>query len=257
MRVAVSSPSFCHEPFEAMLPKVASQFGVWEIVAEGNHVLWDIAKSFRDLTPSYDLGFQCHAPISDVNVGAANPRAHAFAVAEFRKTVEWAGQLGIPKVTVHPGWFSTLTKGRPELVRKNTTEALKVVMRQARDSGVTVCLENMPAVPFAAYTTPQDMLLALERLGDGALKLTFDAAHAHVAKSVSEFMPLRSLFGNVHLSDNLGDRDAHLPLGQGTVPLPEVVRSLGGYEGTLVIEAPDWEGALAGKRVLAGLLANA
>ena len=255
MRVALSSPSFCHVPFAEFLPRVAAEFKVWEIVNEGRHVLWDVAQEFRQLAPSYDLAFQVHAPISDVNVGASNPRAHAFATAEVRKTVEWAGKLGIPRVTVHPGWFATLTKGRRELVHARTLEALKVAARQARDVGVELCVENMPAVHYAAYTTPEQMRELLDDLREPGVKLTFDAAHANVAKNVREFLDLRRLFGNVHLSDNLGDRDAHLPLGKGTVPLREVVEALAPAQPTFVIEAPDWDGGLEGKAHLSSLLA--
>ena len=85
--------------------------------------------------------------------------------------------------------------------------------------------------------------------------MCFDIGHAHTTDQMSEMMVLKDKFINVHVHDNLGDKDAHLPLGQGTIDF-SVLRELTNYKGNFIIEAkrPDIEEAVASKLFLEKIL---
>jgi sugar phosphate isomerase/epimerase len=64
------------------------------------------------------------------------------------------------------------------------------------------------------------------------LRFNFDIGHAHLAELPEEerleksFSPLRDLVSSVHLHDNRGDKDEHLPPYEGTIDWPAAVKIL-------------------------------
>jgi sugar phosphate isomerase/epimerase len=66
-----------------------------------------------------------------------------------------------------------------------------------------------------------------------------DTGHAHLAREMD--VVIQKLSGHlrmVHVNDNRGDRDAHLPPGEGTIDWPRVIGELRrrGFRGALVLE---------------------
>jgi len=72
------------------------------------------------------------------------------------------------------------------------------------------------------------------------MNYVFDVAHAHLQDE--EFLFIEE-FGHkiehVHVSDNFGDQDEHLPLGEGNIKWSKVIDALddAGFDGWLVIES--------------------
>ena len=73
--IAMSSPALSLRPFQEALEFVARRFEAWEIVGEGQHFLPDLEKEFLELTPSFNLRYSAHTPLSDVNIGSLNPQS--------------------------------------------------------------------------------------------------------------------------------------------------------------------------------------
>jgi sugar phosphate isomerase/epimerase len=71
---------------------------------------------------------------------------------------------------------------------------------------------------------------------------------------------LKPWLNHVHLHDNHGFRDEHLPLGVGAIELPKIIAGLkaAGYDKTITLEihADDREYLQISKRKLADLLAK-
>jgi sugar phosphate isomerase/epimerase len=87
----------------------------------------------------------------------------------------------------------------------------------------------------------------LRPLFDAARDALFhlDVGHAHLGRRPEEPNRTTELVGafgdrlaHVHIHDNLGLEDLHLPLGAGSIDWPEVARALrrAGYDGTVTIE---------------------
>jgi sugar phosphate isomerase/epimerase len=64
------------------------------------------------------------------------------------------------------------------------------------------------------------------------LRFNFDIGHAHLADDPEEervekgFAPLRELISGVHIHDNHGEKDEHLPPYDGTIDWPAAVKIL-------------------------------
>lgn len=239
MSVAIghSSPSFCHDSIEATVRRMASAgFEVWEIFGEGGHAPQDHGAEFRKVLPSHSLKVQMHAPISDVNLGSLFPQAWDLSLATVEAALRGAATVGVGRVTIHPGNHTTLSQSHYGKVHEATRRALRRLDDVGNDLGLELCLENMPSGWFFETESAQKLL----DLTQGTeFKLCLDLGHAHVAKRLPEFLDHVDRIANVHIHDNRGDFDAHLTLGEGTVPWQEAVRTLvaGGYRGTFVVES--------------------
>lgn len=149
---------------------------------------------------------------------------------------------GIDRVNVHPDPLNRLFAPHEVLARNG--EALAELSAAARDRGLILMLENLGRVLGTAAE--------LRPLFDAAPQLRFhlDVGHANLGRGPSEpnrTPELLDAFGDrlahVHLSDNLGLDDLHLPLGAGSIDWPAVAKSLKavGWDGAVTLEvfSPD------------------
>ncbi len=223
---------------------MARHFAVWEIFAEGRQYLDEIETRFRELTPSYGLRFTAHAPVSDINLASFQPEIRALALKILRRTVEAAGRLGIPRVTVHPGLRMPIARWDDDRLRRLTLESAEELARLGHEQGVEVCLENMANNWVHTFQEPRWFERVFGHIEH--LRFCFDVAHAHTMGRAVVDAYTRDFArhaGNVHLSDNDGGMDRHWVIGTGTVPIADVLRGLGsrGYQGNYVIEANNLE----------------
>ena len=89
--------------------------------------------------------------------------------------------------------------------------------------GMTVLLENVED------NDPEVLAKIIDGIGSSQICCCFDAAHAHVYSSVPLDEWVRVLGDRiklVHLSDNDGKADLHLPLGDGNLPLLSTINNI-------------------------------
>ena len=120
----------------------------------------------------------------------------------------------------------------------------------ARERGVVILLENH------GERSAWPIIKLLDEVGSENLKACFDIGHFEVfgEKKASLFLRdyPRDYIKEVHLSDNMGDRDAHLPLGRGRIDFESLFNTLGemGVDPVFTIEAKDAWGVIGGFRYL-------
>ena len=249
----LSSPSFSLEPFDVMLERISKHYAGWEIVAEYKHSFPVIKKQFLELTPSYNMQFQAHAPLSDINIASPNERIRGCAVNEVIDCIKVSGELGIKLVTFHPGHLSPLTMAHRELARKLTRESIVKIYAAAKDNGVKLALENMPKMAITICTAPEELL---ELIRGTEIGICFDFGHANTAGTIEKFLEHKNLFSNMHIHDNEGKWDQHLIPGSGTVDFQKHMKLLKGYKGNYVYEAMNLEDGIAGRKKLLELVAG-
>jgi sugar phosphate isomerase/epimerase len=249
--IAISSPAFSVMEFSEALEFIAPRFEAWEVVAEGRHDLRDIEKQFLELTPSYDLEFSAHAPMSDINIGSLNPRMREAALKELIAGLGACRRLGMDVYTVHPSFMTPIGLVNKDAVIDTTQASLRRLEAVSRDLGVRVALENMPQGPFTTGSTPKELLNLLEGT---ELGICLDVGHANTSGTLKGFLKLKDRIINLHVHDNMGERDEHLPVGDGTVDFPFLLKKLRGYKGRYVIESRGLEDGVRSKQRLAELM---
>ncbi len=246
--IAVSSYTvFSKMGLQEAFELISGHFDGWEIVGEGVHNIVEIKSQLQGLAPSYDLQLSLHAPFSDINIGSFNTKIREEAVRQVIEAIHIAVELGMSTVTVHPGFLSPISFPDPKKVMDITRESVQLIDSSIHGLPIRVGIENMPDMIVTTCRRPDDLVHVIGGTGIG---ICFDIGHANTTGQIANFLELKDRFVNVHLHDNNGKNDHHMPLGSGTVDFDPVLSELSGYSGTYVLETRSWEDALIGKRFL-------
>lgn len=181
-----------------------------------------------------------HAPFAEkIDITSLDAGLREQAVLELLKACEAAAELGCQHLVLHPG---PEREGRPpeaEFLERmhHAAESLNRVAACCCKLGVGLLLENMLAHLLFGHV--RDMLYLLGEIKTCAVGVCLDTGHAHLAREMP--VVIAKLSGHlqmVHVNDNCGDWDAHLPPGEGSidwrVAWEELRRS--GFSGVLVLE---------------------
>lgn len=181
-----------------------------------------------------------HAPFAErIDITSLNEPAREAAVQELIRACEAAALLGCGQVVLHPG---PEREGRPpeaEFLQHMhyAAESLNLVAARCCDLGVQLLLENMLAHLLFGHV--RDMMYLLGEISTCNVGTCLDTGHAHLAREMG--LVIQKLSGHlklVHINDNHGDWDAHLPPGEGTIDWPWVIQELrrNDFHGVLVLE---------------------
>ena len=181
----------------------------------------------------------CHMP-TFVSLADLTESIRRASVEEVLGSLSEAARLQPLKIVLHPPYFSGLGAHVPELVTRYAIESLELVIERGRELKQTMCLENMP--PSAGFCSGADEMAAvLEKFPD--VRLTLDVGHANIGRRYSgnRLDWLKALSGrlhHLHLSDNHGHADEHLPIGRGNIDFHGLIRELKqiGYDKTVTFE---------------------
>src|SRR5437870_2745760 len=98
----------------------------------------------------------------------------------------------------------------------------------AHHAGVTICVENT----MSEMGDPSYLRAFVDETRLSGLRFNFDIGHAHLSdfpegeRLDKSFSPLRDLVSSVHLHDNHGEKDEHLPPYDGTIDWPAAIKLL-------------------------------
>lgn len=181
-----------------------------------------------------------HAPFAArIDITALDPTAREASVAEVILACEAAARLGCTHVVLHPG---PEREGRPpeaEFLRHmhHAADSLNRVAARCCQLGVKLLLENMLAHLLFGHV--RDMMYLLGEINTCQVGTCLDTGHAHLARELD--IVIQKLSGHlkmVHVNDNNGHRDDHLPPGDGGIDWTWFLRELcrADFHGVLVLE---------------------
>lgn len=154
--------------------------------------------------------------------------------------IETAANLGVEGIVLHPSYLIGASAWVREKGEKLAMKSLEEMFTRATELELTVYLENM--FPRTKYLVEaEDFVPVMESFPQ--LQITLDVGHAHIGTQQNRAFAFLERWadriGHVHLSDNTGEEDQHLPLGVGSVPLEDILKELkkSGYNGRFTVEA--------------------
>ncbi len=250
--IGVSCPEFCsYNPYE-ILEMVSKEFDHWEIFSEVEHDVTRFDVQFTETLKSYGLSYSIHTPISDTNIASLAPSMMDATIRLFERNMELARTLDIDVLTVHPGVYSLSVPGVKEKSIMAAKKALVALEKLSVEYSVTLAVENMPSFPVMMGQTAEELSDLMRVTG---LDICYDIGHANTTGQLDKIPEVfKGRIANVHIHDNMGDKDAHLTIGQGNIDFEKVLTSLKGYKGNYIIEAKSFESAVESKKVLSKLL---
>lgn len=201
-----------------------------------------IKKQKRELLQSlkqYDLGLVCHLP-TFLSTADLTDRLRRASIDEVIASLEIAAEMQPLKVVLHPSYMIGLGLFVPDLAKAHALESLEIIVEKARALGLCLCLENMfPKTQW--LTNPEEFVEILAKFP--TVDLLLDVGHAHIedaaGKKCLRFITMfPERIGHLHVSDNFGKEDQHLPIGAGIIDFSPVVKALqeNGYNDTVTIE---------------------
>ncbi len=206
-------------------------FSGWEVIAEGPQKLnKDLISLMEYAESSYGLGISVHAPFSDLNIASLNAPIWQETLRQIEAVIEGLADYAHIFV-IHPGYVSSLATFCPEKALDKNKQALIRLAQYAQECQVTATVENMVNEDFLLGRFPHE----IEEMRPDGLGFTFDVGHANTADVIDSFLKLK--IDHVHLHDNNGLSDEHLPLGVGNINWKQTMQAFRRYKGIFVLEA--------------------
>lgn len=168
-----------------------------------------------------------HGAFMDLPLHSMDRAVAAIAQARVRRDLETAARLGCRKVVFHTG-FNPLIHERRYLERFVDAHAAFWPEVASAWPQLVICLENQ------WEQGPDALRELMVRMLHPQVRICWDAAHAHAYGEASPEQWLESLapfIAHWHFSDNHGDRDSHLPLGDGGVPWGRILQHMKSHGG--------------------------
>jgi sugar phosphate isomerase/epimerase len=176
------------------------------------------APTSRDISAMRETG----APLSICEVERVR---RIEAMDELKRVIDVAEDLPYARLILHMGGSRETADPRK---RDAALSSLEHLILHARHSGVTICVENT----LSEMGDPAYLRAFVDETRLTGLRFNFDIGHANLAeypeaeRLEKSFAPLRDLVSSVHLHDNSGIKDEHLPPFEGSIDWPAAIKLL-------------------------------
>ena len=155
-----------------------------------------------------------HGAFIDINVASGDPMARALSQRRCRESCSEAVMSGAKNVVFHSSCFPYL---RGAYLDNWAGLCADFYQSLAEGYQMNIFVEN------SFDLDPQPIAALMRRVTDPRVGVCLDFGHAHYSRAPIRdwFDALGDRIGYLHLSDNNGSFDEHLPLGRGTVDWEE------------------------------------
>ncbi|KAF5410075.1 MAG: endonuclease 4 [Candidatus Methanocomedens sp.] len=242
-----SKISFSYPPPTSDMSKFANTlvdmgFTGWELVCDRRQGPDELnIKEVASVLETTDLNITVHLPFSDLNLASLNEPIWNETLHQMKEWIQLMSPYSKLAV-VHPGHLSPLGMHLPDLAWQRNIQGLQQLCDYAARFDMTIGVENMVNMEFIFGKYAEEMLGMIELVDRDNLGLTFDVGHANTNKAVSSFLEkCLDKIVHVHLHDNKGRRDEHLPLGEGSVDWATVTGKLAKLDVRYVLESRTFE----------------
>ena len=236
-----SSSALVDRPFDWAYQLEDLGYTGWEIVDEGRQKLTqDNIAEARQIAETTNLIITIHLPYSDLNLASMNQPIWEETVRQMKACLSLASDFSRLAV-VHPGHLSPLGMQMPDAAWAQTILGIQQICDHAADLGMRIAVENMVNMPALFGRRPEEILGILETVDRENVGFIFDVGHANTNGNVEKFLELKDKVIHAHIHDNHGQKDEHLPVGNGTVPWNKVAKAFEGYQGRVVTESRSLE----------------
>lgn len=184
--------------------------------------------------------YSFHAPFAEgLDISALEPAARQKALDEILRAADAAAILRVHYFVIHPGPESVSSPPREECLQRmeNMAQTLDSVAAHCARLGIRCVLENK--LPHLLFGRTSDILWILDALESTDVGVCLDTGHASLSR---DLLPLvHKISGHlkmIHAHDNLGNRDDHLPPGDGRILWEPLLRALdaASFSGAIILE---------------------
>jgi sugar phosphate isomerase/epimerase len=221
-----------------------SGFCLVEVVFSPGHLDYKNSVAVREAALRIEtLGmeaFSFHAPFaSDIDISSPDLAMREFALDEILRAVEAASTLGVHYFVIHPGPENADIPSREERMLRieNVVSVLNRVALRCAELGIRCVLENK--LPHLLFGNSSDIMWILGGLETTEVGACLDTGHAFLAGELYPLIyKLAPHLRMLHVHDNRGHLDDHLPPGEGRIDWGALTRELVhvNFRGAMILE---------------------
>jgi len=174
------------------------------------------ASQLKALGQHYRVAFTLHLPFVDLNLASLFPKSFEAALSRTKDGLAFAEAVGAEVAVLHTG---SLPLRHPRVVEA-AWERLFEALSRLRPLPLPVAVENLGLEDRDLLQGPDDLKRLLDAFPEYGFCLDFSHAFVEGGEArVRDYLDrLEDRLLHLHLNDTPGDRDRHLPLGEGAIP---------------------------------------
>ncbi len=212
----------------------------WVEVALADRIPFDQAPRIGKLGEKKGIKFSVHSPFLYDDLAHPHEEVRKIYLNEAKKAIDFTDHLGGEMVVIHPGGkaiqlpkikaFGNLPYSA-DFYLKKARGSIEELRSYAEKKEVKLAAEN---TADGVGSSPEEIEFLLSDLRE--VKFNLDVGHANLTDNISEFTKLSPK--NIHLHDNEGEEDLHLPPGKGNIDfsrLGEILKKQD-FRGKLILE---------------------
>ncbi len=226
--------------------------------ANGDAFFREYVKINRYLADQYQPHLSLHLPAGDLNPASTNIGIRQESLRQIKEAIDFGAEMGVSIAVMHPGELRDADfpkegqEVKYESVRNSIAQALERAWKlnidavvecanYAKQKGMKLTIENL-FIPQTLIKTPEQVrkFLSDVKLNHQNVYSTIDSGHAFRAGlEPAEFIKiLGEKVVHLHLNDNNGSCDLHLPLGKGSIDFIPFFHNLLkiNYQGAVILE---------------------
>ncbi len=177
------------------------------------------ARHLAQLLNKSGLPSTLHGPFMDLSPGGVDRKIKEVTMDRLSKTMEVATLFRPKAIVFHPGYEKWKFDGEVRLWFESSLQTWRPLVKEASKRGLTIAIENV------FEETPESLLMLLKEMDSPHFRFCFDTGHHHVFSKAPLSLWIESLkkyLLEIHLHDNHGEMDEHLPMGEGSFNFNEL-----------------------------------
>jgi sugar phosphate isomerase/epimerase len=200
-------------------------------------------RDLENLLKELDYGpvLTIHSPFMDLSPAAVDPGVRAVTHERFSQVFAAAEVLKPKSVVFHSGYEKWKYAHKVKIWLEGCLQMWPEFIRKAEALGTTIAIENI------FEDTPDNLALLMKELSSERFGICFDTGHMNIFSAVplSEWLDaIGEYIVELHLHDNMGDLDSHIPVGEGSFDFGALFGALKGRDIIRTIEVTNPEDVL-------------
>jgi sugar phosphate isomerase/epimerase len=160
-----------------------------------------------------------HAPFSDLPLGASEKSVRVAIVSRIKKSLDFSKNFNAASVVIHTGYEEFCHNWLGDKWTDNLIDSLRQITDYAKKNELDINIENV------FEHNPGLHQKIFENIKEENLGFCLDIGHTRVFSKTELIIWLQELktkLCQLHLHDNMGKKDDHLPVGKGILNFIEL-----------------------------------
>ncbi len=171
-------------------------------------------RMIREAFEKNSLTVTMHGPYLNINPGSSDEAVRASTEKRYERVFEVVEDLRPRNIVLHAGYHERKFLGDSGFWLEQSMKTWPRFVKEAERVGTVIAAENI------FEKTPSTLKTLADEIGSPNFRVCIDSGHLSVFSSVAVedwFVELGPYMAEVHLHDNNGVADDHLPIGEGSI----------------------------------------